>query len=103
VVSLVALIETILNEGAKHAVLLVNAVEKRANMTILAKGIPGEVRGAPGGSQGLTFKESHVPARCTGSARTGFDPAGRSGETGLRRIRSAYARPPPLSTGGRSC
>jgi hypothetical protein len=38
VVSLVALFETILDERAKHAVLLVDAVEERANMTILAEG-----------------------------------------------------------------
>jgi hypothetical protein len=52
VVSLVALIETILDERAKHAVLLVDAVEERANMAILAEGI------APGGIQILTFTQT---------------------------------------------
>jgi hypothetical protein len=44
-VGLVAPVQTVLDERAKHTVLLVNAVEERANM--LAEGSPGKLQGAP--------------------------------------------------------
>lgn len=103
-VSLVALIETILDERAKHAVLFVDAIEERANMTMLAEGILGEVRGASGGIQILTFTQiaAFWPG---GPVRRVPDsiPQLVQAQPGFDERDSAYARPPPLSTGGRSC
>jgi hypothetical protein len=41
--SLVPLIEAILDERAKHTMLLVHAVEERANVTMLPEGAPVKV------------------------------------------------------------
>jgi hypothetical protein len=59
-------VETILDERPKHAVLLVDAVEERANMMMLAESTPGKRRGMPRARHILTFtwrvqrRESHV-------------------------------------------
>jgi hypothetical protein len=60
----VPLLETIPDERAKHAMLLVDAVEKRTNMTILAESTPSKLRGLRGGLHILTFtqKERSSPA-----------------------------------------
>jgi hypothetical protein len=42
-VSFVPAVETVLYERAKHAMLLVDAVEERTNMTVLAEGTPGKL------------------------------------------------------------
>jgi hypothetical protein len=100
VVSLVALIETIGDERAKHTVLLVDAVEERANMAIL----PGEVRGVSGGIQILTFTQTAAfwPG---GPTRRVPEPIPQAAlaQPGFDEREPAYARPSPLSTGGRSC
>ena len=103
-VSLVALIETVLDERAKHTVLLVDAVEERANVAVLTQGLPGEVRGVSGGIQILTFTQTAAfwPG---GPVRRVPDPNPQAVEAqpGFDERDPAYARPPPLSTGGRSC
>jgi hypothetical protein len=38
----VSLVEAILDERAKHTMLLIDAVEERTNMTMLAEGAPGK-------------------------------------------------------------
>src|SRR5271163_1982935 len=104
VVSLVALIETILDERAKHTVLLVDAVEERANMAILTEGIPGGVRGVSGGIQILTFTQTAAfwPG---GPVRRAPEPYPQAVEAqpGFDERDPAYARPLLMSTGGRSC
>jgi hypothetical protein len=47
--SFVAAVEAILDERAKHAVLLVHTVKKCANVTMLAEGGSGNLHGIPGG------------------------------------------------------
>jgi len=47
-------VETFPYERAKHAVLLVDAVEERANVTLLAEGSPGKLRGVLGALHILT-------------------------------------------------
>jgi hypothetical protein len=48
--SFVSSVETILHERAEHAVLLVDAVEERADMTTLARCTPGKWRGLLNGA-----------------------------------------------------
>jgi hypothetical protein len=47
--SFIPSVEAILDERAKHPVLLVQTVEKRANVTVPAKGGSGNLHGIPGG------------------------------------------------------
>jgi hypothetical protein len=93
-------LETILDERAKHAMLLVDAVEERTNMTILAESAPGKLRGLCGGVHILAFTQKEPcsgPADRFGAAR--FDPARGSGATGRCDERgTAYVLAPPLST-----
>jgi hypothetical protein len=53
-------VETILDKRAKHAVLLVAAIEERTNMTTLVEGIPGKLHGLRGGHRVLTFAPGAV-------------------------------------------
>src|SRR3984957_18957275 len=79
--------------------LLVDAVEERADMTMLAQGIPGEVRGVPGGFHVLTFTQ--IAAFWPGkSVRRGPDSMPQVAQAQPRsdERESAYARPRRLST-----
>jgi hypothetical protein len=53
----VASVETILDERAKHSMMLVDAVEERANMTVPAESARGELRGLRGDIHILTFAQ----------------------------------------------
>jgi hypothetical protein len=53
-VGLIPLVETIPKIWAKHAMLLVDAVEERANMTLLTESTPSELQGMPGVAHVLT-------------------------------------------------
>jgi hypothetical protein len=70
---------------------------------MLAEGIPGEVRGMPGGLHIFTFTQiaAFWPG---GSVRRGPDsiPQVVQARPSFDERDSAYARPPALSTGGRS-
>jgi hypothetical protein len=80
--SFVSPVETILHERAEHAMLLVGAVEERANMTTLAESTPGKLLGFRGGLHLLTFTQraAFSPAHRFGTARS--DPACSTAATG---------------------
>src|SRR5258708_3021780 len=73
-IGLIPLVETIPKIRAEHAMLLVDAVEERANMTLLTENTPRKLHGMPGVLHVLTStrrvqrRESRVPARGTDSA-----------------------------------
>jgi hypothetical protein len=50
-------VETILDERAEHAMLLVDTVEERTNMAILVESTPGILRRLRGGLHILTFTQ----------------------------------------------
>jgi hypothetical protein len=99
--SFVPLVETIGDEPAKHAMLLVDAVEERASMTRLRGSSPGKLWGVRGGLHILTFTQRAAFSRCASVWRRSVpsrvqlrrDPA-------LDERDSAYVFPPSLSTGG---
>src|SRR5947209_2344255 len=62
-------VETILNERAKHAMLLVDAVKKRTNMMILVESTRGKLRGVRCGVHISPSRIKSVLGRWTGLAR----------------------------------
>src|SRR5579859_693063 len=81
-------VETVLDERAEDAVLLVDAVEERANVTVVAGSSPGELRGVPGGLHNSHFHaqspaQSRVPARANRSPAARFNLVRSAGATGL--------------------
>jgi hypothetical protein len=68
-VNFVPLVETIRDERAKHALLLVDAVEERTNMTMLAESTRVKLLGLRGGVHILTFTQKSVVVRRTGWCR----------------------------------
>src|SRR4051794_24550640 len=86
----VAPFETIFDERAKHAVLFVDAVEERANVTTLAETTPGKLQGMPVGFHVRLHAESHAErvAFSPGTRRSGDRPA-RS-RTQLRHARAQF-------------
>jgi hypothetical protein len=82
--------------------LLVNAVEERANVTMLTKDTIGQLHGFLGSHRILTFTQRK--ARSDPTYRFDAEPVRsrtQSGATRRRRTRPAYAPTPTLSTGGR--
>ena len=94
--SFLSQLETVLDEGAKHALLLVNVIEERTNMTTLVESISGERQRLRGGLHILTFAgKSRILARR--GARS--DPPCSSGTTRRCNERDIdYAHALPLST-----
>jgi hypothetical protein len=85
----IPLVEAFLDERAKHAVLLVGAVEERANVTMLAESAPRDLQGMPVGVHFASTQESNAervafyPGKPDDSATVRFDPARSSGTPGL--------------------
>jgi hypothetical protein len=93
-------VETILDKRAKHAMVLVDAVEERTNMTILIEKTLNKLRGLRGGLHILAFtqKESRSGlADRLGAAQ--FDPVRGLDATGHRDERVQFTSfAPSLST-----
>src|SRR6185437_5209118 len=84
-VGLSSAVETVLDERAENAVLLVDAVEERANVTVVAGSTPGERRGVPGGLHNSRF-HAQSPAQSRVPTRANRSPAAR-----FKLVRSAGA------------
>src|SRR6266568_5234702 len=95
-VGFVPLVEPILDKRPKHAMLLVDAIEERTNVTMLAENTLGK----RGGLHILTFTQGEALSRPTdrfGAAR--FDPAPAQAPPALRRTRYSL-RPPYRAVDG---
>src|SRR5947209_7355550 len=101
---LVPAIETILDVRAKHAVLLVIAVEERTNVSLLTEGALGKLqRTFAGFHMSPSGKESGaIPTRQTVAAAARFDPAGRSSRPSATRKCVSGARISPVLSSGRA-
>ena len=99
-VNFVSPVETIRDERAKHAMLLVETIKECANMTILTESGRGKLRGLRGGLHTLTFTQTQPrsgPADRFSAARV--DPVRGLGATGLCDERNtALGFASPLST-----
>jgi len=99
-VSFVPLVKPILDERAKHAMLLVDAIEERTNVTMPTENTVGKLHGLGGGLHVLTFTQREArssPADRFGAAR--FDPAPRSGATGASTNAVQLTPPSPAVDG----
>src|SRR5579862_5306637 len=83
-------VETVLDERAKDAVLLVDAVEERANVTVVAGSNPGELRGVPGGLHNSRFHAQSPAQSCVQPGRTGLPPPGSISYAAQARPGSAF-------------
>jgi hypothetical protein len=89
-VSPVPAVETILDERANHATLLVDAVEEPTDMTTLAESNPAKLRRVPGGFHILTLTQRGRVMTRSGAIRP--DPTSSGATRRVHGLLTPYVR-----------